>query len=182
MKKQITCPLTGHLEQIAIEDTPLGKLVTGCSRFGEGQIGCTTECARRLDRRDRMTAQDGTERVLVLAGDSRRAPFARELADVLRADDLIVEVGDADADGLPPPQDYEVVVFVAAPRLRGSARALLDYVRDFREALEDMPAWVVTVDRDGSPKAMPLFDENHPVVASGLTEIAAAISDSIPAT
>lgn len=180
MKKRITCPLAGHLEEVELEDTALGKIVVGCSRFGSGQVGCTTECARRLDRRDRLEIQDGTERVLVLAGDSKRARFARELADALRADELIVEVGDADADGLPPPQDYEVVVFVAAPRLRGSARALLDYMRDYRDALQDMPAWVVTLDRDGNSKAMPLFDATAPIVATGLTEIATAIADSVP--
>lgn len=51
--KYVTCPESAHLEMIELEDTPLGILITSCSRFAPGCIECPRTCAARLDRRDR---------------------------------------------------------------------------------------------------------------------------------
>jgi hypothetical protein len=42
-RKRITCPETAHLEEVDIEQTPLGVLIEGCSRF---QPRCNVQCAR----------------------------------------------------------------------------------------------------------------------------------------
>jgi hypothetical protein len=53
-RKRITCPETAHLELIDVEQTPLGALITGCSRFlPRCAIGCSRQCAVQLDHRGR---------------------------------------------------------------------------------------------------------------------------------
>jgi len=52
--KQVTCPESAHLEMIEFEDSPLGVLITACTRFKPGcPMSCSRTCAARLDRRDR---------------------------------------------------------------------------------------------------------------------------------
>jgi hypothetical protein len=53
-RKLVTCPETAHLEEVDYEPTPLGLLITGCSRFQPRcAVQCARECARRIDRRER---------------------------------------------------------------------------------------------------------------------------------
>lgn len=48
----ITCPESAHLELIEFDETPLGILISGCSRFRESCAAeCPRTCAARLDRR-----------------------------------------------------------------------------------------------------------------------------------
>jgi len=50
----ITCPETAHLELIDFDDSPLGMLISGCSRFQLAcAVSCPRTCAARFDRRDR---------------------------------------------------------------------------------------------------------------------------------
>lgn len=52
-RKLVTCPDSAHLEEIEIEQTPYGIVITACSRFANGDVRCGRECASRLDRRAR---------------------------------------------------------------------------------------------------------------------------------
>lgn len=54
VRRLVTCPETAHLEEIEYVDSPLGILISECSRLPEGEI-CTRECAALMDRRDHPT-------------------------------------------------------------------------------------------------------------------------------
>src|SRR4051812_47060189 len=119
-RKVITCPHSGHLAEIGLERTSLGVVVTECSATRPGGT-CDTECARRIDLRDRL-AIDLSERVLVLHATTAAA--AEAIAVALRTDAFVVDVADASARGAPPPEDYDVVVLVARRGVLGHARGL----------------------------------------------------------
>ena len=51
MYRMVTCPETAHLELIEYDDTPLGMLIRGCSRFRPAcAIACSRTCAARFDQ------------------------------------------------------------------------------------------------------------------------------------
>lgn len=52
MRMLVTCPETAHLEEISFLHSPLGMLITGCSRTAEDRSPCSRTCAARMDRRD----------------------------------------------------------------------------------------------------------------------------------
>jgi len=52
----VTCPESGHLEEIEFDCHRLGMLTTRCSRFS-GEVTCPRTCAARLDRRQRDAAE-----------------------------------------------------------------------------------------------------------------------------
>jgi menaquinone-dependent protoporphyrinogen IX oxidase len=144
--KDVTCPETGNREAIDVEPTHVGLVVTGCTRFEAGcEPGCTRECARFIDVRDRGD-QDWTERVLVTyasSDDGRTRAIAQILADDLKRDGLIVEVSDARL--APPPEDYDAVVIGSAIRFGRAARPAVRYIEEHREALNTMPAFWFSV-------------------------------------
>jgi hypothetical protein len=132
-RRAITCPVTAHLEAIDYERTSLGVIVERCTRFPAGDVQCSCECARRIDRHDRADCGDPTERVLVVyAGE--RAP-ADVVAHALRADDFTVELADASVAGSPPPEDYDAVVLVVRAGWLHHGRAISDYARDHDNGL-----------------------------------------------
>jgi hypothetical protein len=47
----VTCPESGHLEQIELELSPLGILIRRCSAQEGRCLHCPRTCAARLDRR-----------------------------------------------------------------------------------------------------------------------------------
>lgn len=56
-RKLITCPETAHLEEIEMERMPRGIVILSCSRFSPAcAIECVSECAVRMNRRDRLRA------------------------------------------------------------------------------------------------------------------------------
>ena len=140
-RRRITCPDTAHLEEIELERTRLGIVITRCSRFGEAAIECARECAARMDRRER---DERCERVLVVHDGPVRA-IAERLAAMLRRDDFAVELADASAVGMPPPEDYEAVVMLSPIRRRRFARATVDYIAEHRDALAAMPTFFASV-------------------------------------
>ncbi|MEO8554359.1 MAG: hypothetical protein ABI678_30495 [Kofleriaceae bacterium] len=176
-------------------------VVTGCSALAPG-AECDCECARRIDRRDRLVTDDTTERVLVLHAAIPAAADA--LAVALGADALAVEIADASACGLPPPEDYDAIVLVARRGLLGHPRGLDAYLRAHRDALHDRVTWLVVVSRTANaverwretgwdpghvasltlPPARvrwlgePLADQ----LASQASAIARAIGDALPAS
>ncbi len=54
MKQLVTCPETGHLEEIEYFTDPLSGRITGvvkCSRFGPNNYApCPQTCAKRLNK------------------------------------------------------------------------------------------------------------------------------------
>jgi hypothetical protein len=51
----VTCPETAHLEKIEYLDSPLGMLISTCSRYESPcDLGCTRACARHFDLRARL--------------------------------------------------------------------------------------------------------------------------------
>ena len=192
MRKPITCPLTGHLETVELEQTPLGLVVERCSRFSPSdRVTCTRECARRLDRRE--SEDELTERVLVLYTDTHRVrPAAEALAAALREEGMVVELAVDDSRTAPPPEDYDALVLVAPLRVWGYARSLTNYMRDHLEALATMPTWFISVSRGGVASAARLWDDvgwcppgiagfDTAAIEPRAHELARMISDDIPA-
>lgn len=50
-RKLITCPETDCFEVIEYESTPLGAVITSCSRMERCGVECTRLCGARLDHR-----------------------------------------------------------------------------------------------------------------------------------
>jgi len=142
-KKLVTCPETGHLEEIELAHTTSGIVILRCSRFSPPcALDCPRECARRMDRRERAALLiEATERVLVVVagGDPGTRAAAAALAGLLHDDGLTVDVADV-AAALPPPQDYDAIVIGCGQRYGSGVRALLAYVDANRE-LSAMPAF-----------------------------------------
>jgi hypothetical protein len=63
----VTCPETGHLEEIAYVDSPLGMLIARCSRYvPRCSVACPRTCAARFDLRSRLA------RIRLAIGDTTR--------------------------------------------------------------------------------------------------------------
>lgn len=150
-RKKITCPESAHLEEIELERTPFGIVLNSCSRFGPRcATQCEAECARRMDRRDRLRGVDRRERVLVIYADEQRIrPIANVIAATLEADGLAVELADADSGPAPPPASYEAVVIGFPVRFGRYRRAIWEYIRAHRDALASIPVSGFGVSRTG---------------------------------
>jgi hypothetical protein len=147
-RKSITGPETAHLEQVELERTPHGIVISTCTRFEPPcAVHCTRECARRMDRRDRLAIDDRWERVLVIHAD---APWMRSIAEYLASllarDQLIVDVAAA-SDTVPPLADYEAVVIGTVVRLGRLPRSIARYIARNREILETMPSFLFSLGR-----------------------------------
>jgi len=151
-RKRITCPETGHLEEVELERTPLGILVTKCSRYPGANLACPRECARRMDRRDHMSA-DTRERVLIVLANFHddAAHIATMLAEQLAADNLAVELADLETGHVPPLADYDAVVIGARVRLGHNERALSAYIREHVSELGELPAFWYCVGHGSYP-------------------------------
>jgi ribosomal protein S4 len=54
MKQKVTCPETGHLEEIDVTQDPVDGHIVGvhrCSRWPDGRTDCAQTCAHRLNQR-----------------------------------------------------------------------------------------------------------------------------------
>ncbi|MBV8762923.1 MAG: hypothetical protein JO257_36900 [Deltaproteobacteria bacterium] len=151
-RKRITCPETGHLEEVELERTPLGLLVTGCSRFGAGPVACPRECARRMDRRDRAD-EDLRERVLILVANLHddAARIASSIAAQLAAEGMTAELASLELGHVPPLADYDAVVIGARVRLGQHDRALTTYIREHLAELRTLPAFWYCVGQGSFP-------------------------------
>ncbi len=141
--KRITCPETGHLEEVDLERTPSGLVVVGCSRFEPRCApSCPRECARRMDRRAQRDAAI-RERVLVLCphDDGRTIAIAHLIAGHLRHDELVVDLADTSAGDVPPLAGYDAVVIGSPVRFGRPERAITRYIRAHRDELATMPAF-----------------------------------------
>ncbi len=148
-KQLVTCPETGHLEEIALERTPQGIVILRCSRFSPTcNPDCPRECARRMDRRERVAElSPEPERVLVIIAstNAETAAAASALANQLRADGLVVDVADAD-NAPPPPQDYDAVVIGGGGRYGRRVRDTVAYLNIHHDALAAMPTFFFGTD------------------------------------
>jgi Flavodoxin domain len=147
-RKRITCPETAHLEEVDLEPTPLGMVVTGCSRFEPRcEVQCTRECARRMDRRDRYDVDQRGERVLVVYADAKRTrTLSNALAAALASEGMIVEQADVGL-AAPPPADYDAVVIGTSLRFGRFPRTVRAYLAEHRAALAQIPTFLYVVDR-----------------------------------
>jgi hypothetical protein len=147
-RKQLTCPETGNLEEVEVDETRHGLVIASCSRFTPRRdVQCTRECTRRLERLERR--DDHRERVLIVYGDpARTEPTAARLAALLARDGLIVELADADHGSAPPPQDYEAVVIGTARGRWFRTRGIARYLQRHRAALAALPTFLFTLDGD----------------------------------
>ena len=51
MYRLVTCPETAHLELIEYDESPIGILIRGCSRYRPAcDVQCPRTCAARLDQ------------------------------------------------------------------------------------------------------------------------------------
>ncbi len=150
-RQRITCPETAKREEIEIDRTPCGIVITGCSRFEPcSAVECTRACAVRLDRRDRRGVDDIAPRVLVVYTSryEQTKAIALALADHLSRDDLTAELADADAGTVPPSADYEAVVIGSSTRFGRHPHSVIEYIVRFRDALAAMPSFFFSVGND----------------------------------
>ena len=152
-RKCVTCPETGHLAQIDVEQTVRGRVILDCSQFHPPHsVRCTRECARRMDRRDQLQLElDDRERVLVLLAASHEptARIADILAEYLKADDLVVDHATLGKGAPPPFADYDAAVIGAPAGLHGHGGRLADYVHAHAAELDAMPVFVFAVGHAG---------------------------------
>jgi menaquinone-dependent protoporphyrinogen IX oxidase len=197
--KRVTCPETGHLEEIDLDRTSVGLVIEGCSRFRPRcALGCTRECAKRMDRRERIDI-DGQDRILVVVSGmhAQTTRIGDAIAEALRQDDFVVELAMLEADALPPLEDYDGVVIGAPVRLGENARVLGDYLRARVDALATMPAFLFVVGRCSAlnaaeylervaqstgwqPTGSASFTDDHDVPPAEVRELALRVADEIP--
>ena len=198
-RKRLTCPETGHLEEVELERTPLGLVVLGCSRFPDRALGCPRECARRMDRRERMNG-DTRDRILLVVPDLRgqAARIAEVLVVELAVDGLVAELAELGGGAVPPLADYDAVVIGANVRLHRIDRSVLRYIREQRDTLVMLPAFFYTVGGHGvydretyarrmtrrtgwRPTASTTFADAEPLQRPGVHAFARQIADETPA-
>jgi hypothetical protein len=156
-RKRLTCPETGHLEEVDLERTSAGLVIAGCSRFEpRGAVGCPGECARRLDRRDHSDHSDDDRAERVLVGytddgsdDGGTRLIAEVIANYLRCDGLTAEL--ANLATAPPAADYDAVVIGADVHHGKPAHAALDFIAEHRTTLETMPTFWFSVGGAANP-------------------------------
>jgi menaquinone-dependent protoporphyrinogen IX oxidase len=198
-RKRITCPETGHLEEIDVERAPAGLLIDGCSRFQpRSALACTRECAKRMDRREHLDIE-GHERILVVISGlhAQTSRIGEAIADALRQDNFVVELATLEAGGMPPLEDYDGVVIGAPVRLGERARVLGDYVRAHRDTLAAMSGFFFAVgscreltadeyiervaqSTGWQPTGSASFLDDQEVPRTEIHELAERISDEIP--
>jgi menaquinone-dependent protoporphyrinogen IX oxidase len=197
--KRVTCPETGHLEEIDLDRTSVGLVIEGCSRFHPRcDLGCTRECAKRMDRRERIDV-DGQDRILVVVSGmhAQTTRIGDAIADALRQDNFVVELATIEAGGIPPLEDYDGVVIGAPVRLGDNARVLGDYLRTHRETLAAMPAFFFAVGRGSAlssneyvervaqstgwqPTGNAIFHDDPAVPRAEIQKLAQRVADEIP--
>lgn len=145
-RKHVACPETGALQQVELEHTSVGLVVSGCSRFPDGVLACARGCARRLDQREHNDLE-ARERVLIVLANLHddAAHVATKLAQELAGDGLVVEVAEIGSRGIPPLADYDGVIVGAHVRFGHHTREVVDYIRDHLVELRALPAFFYSV-------------------------------------
>ena len=147
-RRHVICPVTGRLEEVDLERTAAGVVITGCTRFEPREaVDCGRACAPDIDRSDRRNIDDRVERLLVVTpgSDELTRSLAQVLTEDLARDGLTAELADAGVRTAPPPEDYEAVVICSRLRFGRHPRSLIDYIARNRAALAGMPAFCVTL-------------------------------------
>lgn len=145
-RKRILCTETGALEEIELEHTSLGVVVSGCTRGLDAEPACHRGCARRLDAGDREHLEDRERVLLVLANlHDDAAHVATMLIADLTAEGLTVELAALAGNGVPPTADYDAVVVGTHVRFGHPAREVVAYIRDHLDELGATPAFFYSV-------------------------------------
>jgi menaquinone-dependent protoporphyrinogen oxidase len=104
--------------------------------------------------RHEIETRDSDQRGRVLVVSASREPHSYVISDVLvvrlRAHGFSVEIGDATTGTMPPPQDYDVVVFGVSLMLGRESALIAAYIDRNRDALSDMPTALFTVSKSGT--------------------------------
>jgi menaquinone-dependent protoporphyrinogen oxidase len=196
-RKPVTCPETGHLEQVEFERTPSGLVVVGCSRYRDADLACPRECARRMDCRERANVEDRERVLLVLANlHDDAARIGTMLAGELTADGLTVELAELEGRHVPPLADYDAVVIGAHVRLGHHDRTVIDYLARHVVDLQTLPAFFYSVGRGAycdsharrvthrtgwQPTAMWTFSDASAYQRTDVRAFARLVADEIPA-
>lgn len=145
-RKRILCPDTGRLQEVELEHTSLGVVVTSCDRYPDAPLACGRACARRTDAQDREIIDD-RERVLIVLANLHddAAHIATQLIQALTADGLCVEVAEVGGSGVPPLADYDAVIVGTHVRFGHPTRSVVAYIRDHLGELTDVPAFYYSV-------------------------------------
>lgn len=138
--------------QPATSGTPRTATENELSRF-ESEGGPTAPDA--WDDRLGILEESGPDRrgrilVIYAARRPHTAVIVDALATRLRRHGFRVELGDASAGTMPPPQDYDVVVLGSPMHFDHEATVIASYIEDHREALAEIPSALFTVSSSGS--------------------------------
>lgn len=122
------------------------------SRF-ESEGGSTERVEHRDESRGLQTREDDQRgRILIIHATQERhtCAIADALALRLRGHGFAVEIGDACTGTMPPPEDYDIVIF-GLPMTFGRESALIaKYVEQNRDGLSDVPSALFTVSKSGT--------------------------------
>jgi menaquinone-dependent protoporphyrinogen oxidase len=122
------------------------------SRF-ESEGGSTAP-AEQDDRLGILEESGPDHRGRILVVYAARQPHTAVIVDALatrlRRHGYCVEIGDATAGTMPPPEDYDVVVLGSPMSFDQEASVIARYIADHREALDEIPSALFTVSSSGS--------------------------------
>ncbi len=123
------------------------------SRFeSEGGSPAREKPPTQQSRGLQPSGRDHRGRILVVyaATEPHTSVIVDALAERLRGHGFAVEIGDALAGTMPPPQDYDVVV-LGSPMVFGrESRLIATYIDQHRTALAELPSALFTVSESGA--------------------------------
>lgn len=131
------------------------------SRF-ESEGGASGPAPRAVPRAPGLETRGGDHRgrILVIYGCRHHASATvAALTARLRAHGMTVEVGDATASTMPPPEDYDVVVLGLPASAGPHVDVIARYVADHRAALAEIPTALFTVGPARTPARDGVLDE-----------------------
>ncbi len=123
------------------------------SRF-ESEGGSTGPSEQRDDRTPGLQVRGPDHRGRILLVYAARQPHTSVIADALatrlRRHGFCVEIGDAGAGTMPPPQDYDVIVLGSPMSISQESELIARYIEHYRDGLADLPSALFTVSSSGT--------------------------------
>lgn len=134
-------------------ETPRQATEQELSRF-ESEGGSTEHGDQPDDRAPGLQVRGPDHRGRILLVYAARQPHTSVIADALatrlRRHGFCVEIGDASAGTMPPPQDYDVVILGSPMTFSNESGLIARYIVQHREALADLPSALFTVSTSGT--------------------------------
>ncbi len=123
------------------------------SRF-ESEGGVTARGEQRDDRARGLEVRGSDHRGRILLVYAAKQPHTSVIADALatrlRRHGFCVEIGDASAGTMPPPQDYDFVMLGSPMTVSHESDLIARYIEHNREALAEVPSALFTVSSSGT--------------------------------